>query len=137
MIEHILVAVADPESAEEQVRLCTDLARATGAVVTVFHARRMAPGRGGPRLAESRVDAEQLVDDVAFLIRLQGVYVAGQVVGTALEHPSDQIVELAAEIGASVVLLGRPRSGPLLGWLRRAVAGRVQASSPVPVLTTA
>ena len=137
MIEHILVAVADQESAEEQVRLCTDLARATGAVVTVFHARWMAHGRGGPRPVESRVDAERLVDDVAFLIRLQGVYVAGQVVGTGMEHPSDQIVRLAAEIGASVVLLGRPRSGPLLSWLRRAVAGRVQASSPVPVLTTA
>lgn len=136
MREHILVAVADRATAEDQVRLCTDLARATGARVTVFHARRMAHGRGGPRPVESREDAGALVADVAFLVAMQGVEVTGQVVSSSMDHPSDQILRLAAEVGATLVLLGPPSSGRLLARLRRAVGARVRTRCPVPVLST-
>jgi nucleotide-binding universal stress UspA family protein len=135
MIELILLAVDDVEASEKPRQVVAELARATGADVAIYHARRAEFLRNGPRRVETEADAHDVVDETAFKLFAEGIHIRHRLVGQTLGNPGDEIVGTAGKIGASMIVIGTRSGNPVLRSTLGSVAHKVVATSPVPVVT--
>lgn len=138
-VEHILVALDGSDMAEKALPAAADLARASGADLTLLHVVS-STATMGPRLFPIMPDdvvtamekADAYLDEVAERLRDQGLEVDVQV--AEHEVPSHAIVEVARRLGADLIAMATHGYGGLRRALLGSVADKVLRSSPLPVL---
>lgn len=129
-VRRILCAVDLTAGSERTLEAALSLARATGAAVTVVHAREGAMAAPAPaRLAA--IARDQLHERIA-PYGTRGIPVEEIVVPGGARH---QILRLARERGADVIVLGTHGRGVAGRLLLGSTAEHVVRKSPIPVLT--
>ena len=135
-MKEIMVAIDGSEGSEAAIEEALRLARATAAHITFACVRKPPPSFfGSPyyeRLLLSEVGkAREIVAEA--LARAKDVGVEAQ--ATTLEgDPADEIVSLADNRAADLIVMGSRRQGPLAGALVGSVSSEVIQHANVPVL---
>ena len=146
MTRHILVAVDGSEHADRAVEFTVELAGCVGAPVTVLHV--VPTTSPAPTIVGTYAELEQiwrnargaleeagreLVDRVAGRLRRAGV----EDVRTRVEvgPPARTIVDVAREVDADVIVLGRRGLGDLEGLLLGSVSHKVAQIAEATVVT--
>ena len=134
----ILVATDGSDNAQQAVGVAIELAHDAGAELVVTTIRVMPPiGRGGssaPIMAvEDPAQARSIASDAAALAVESGVKARAE---ARAGEPADEIVRLAGEINADMVVVGTRGLGALSGALMGSVSRSVvrHAGTPVTVV---
>jgi len=134
----ILVATDGSDNAQKAVGIAIELARDAGAELVVTTIRVMPPigrgGGGGPVLAvEDPAQARSIAADAAALAVEAGVKARAE---ARAGEPADEIVRLAGEISADMVVVGTRGLGAIAGALMGSVSRSVvrHAAAPVTVV---
>ena len=133
MLKRVFVAIDQRESRQSVVEFAARLATETVAAVQVFHGIEFA-GRGCSAPLEPRDEAELMVEESVFDLRMSGVGAAGQVRACVRQDVGKVIVAEATRWEADVIVVGGRRGrgrGRLLG---HGVRERVMRRSPLPVV---
>jgi len=134
----ILVAIDGSEEAALAARTAADIAQKTGSELHVVHARLMLPwtGYSAGTLTGGAVDAEDARERVARWLEDQVDWIEAEGGNVAQAHlrlgrpeegiitVAEEIVSLAEEIGAGLIVVGSRG----LGGIRRALIGSVSDS---------
>ncbi len=136
----ILLATDGSADATFAARAAVDLAARTGAALHVVHAWLPVPPvaplyPGMPPLDYTqafREEAQALLEREVGRIAAAGGRVAGQ--HLRLGRPSDQVVALAGELGAGVVVVGSRGLGPVRRLVLGSVSEGIVRQAPCPVL---
>ena len=135
----ILLAIDGSEEAALAARTAADIAQKTGSELHVVHARLMLPWTGYPdagTLTGGAVDAEDARERVARWLEDQVDWIEAEGGNVAQAHlrlgrpeegiitVAEEIVSLAEEIGAGLIVVGSRG----LGGIRRALIGSVSDS---------
>lgn len=138
-VGHVLVPLDGSDLAEEILRPATDLARATGARLTLAHVVSVATILG-PRIVPLSLNgfepelegANTYLEGVASGLRQGGLEVSTQAVqGKA---PALAIADLARELKADVIAMATHGYGGVRRTLLGSVADKLLRISPLPVL---
>ena len=133
----ILLATDGSSEAELARTTAVDLANSTN---SELHVVTVAPGypsysiRTPEVIEQLRKQAETVLDEQAKKIRLAGGEVAQEHLRVSIRYQAQQIVQVAEDIGADLIVIGKWG----LGGVRRALIGSVSDSvirhAPCPVL---
>ena len=122
----ILLATDGSEEAERATRAAVELANSTGSELHVVHVKLLPITPPYPEVLDWREDleradreAQELLDEQVKMVEDAGGTVAG--VHSREEQPAEEIVALAEELGAYVIVVGSRHRGRI----RRALAGSV------------
>jgi nucleotide-binding universal stress UspA family protein len=122
----ILLATDGSEEAELATRAAVELANSTGSELHVVHVKLLPITPPYPEVLDWREDleradreAQELLDEQVKMVEDAGGTVAG--VHSREEQPAEEIVALAEELGAYVIVVGSRHRGRI----RRALAGSV------------
>jgi nucleotide-binding universal stress UspA family protein len=122
----ILLATDGSEEAELATRAAVELANCTGSELHVVHVKVLPITPSYPEVLDWREDleradreAQELLDEQVKMVEDAGGTVAG--VHSREEQPAEEIVALAEELGAYVIVVGSRHRGRI----RRALAGSV------------
>ena len=136
-IERIVAALDGSEGSERTLPIVRQLATGLKVPVTVVHVREIAlfPEVGGqPR----RVDEDELsarISQQAADLKNDGIDVELQIVeSTYRGGPAHEIVGVAKQVGAGLIVTGSRGYGVIQGLLVGSVAHRLQHIAPCPVL---
>lgn len=105
----IMVAVDKSEQSDRAVAVARDLARATGAVVHLFHVREhevIVGKSGGSFERETDEEVESLLDKELAVLREGGVQVVPDVRRARLDETARAILQVADEVSADVIVAG-------------------------------
>jgi len=137
-IRRIVVAADGSPASLVGLEQATDLAARVGAKVVVVHVRHVpviamaAPSAGGAAVLES-------LDELESEVRQQTVRILGSS-GAAWDFvsrsgsPGEEIVQVASEVGADIVVVGSNRHSSLHNLVLGSTAAYLTTHSPVPVL---
>ncbi len=142
MFERIVVGTDGSDTAAEAVRQATELARATGAKLDIVSAYEPVSAR------QVREEAGEIPGDVAYAVgpkedvnvvlegASQPAAEAGVDVSTHAREgdPSDAIIELAEEIGATVIVVGNKGMTGARRFLLGSVPNKISHHAPCSVL---
>jgi nucleotide-binding universal stress UspA family protein len=134
MFERILVAVDGSPRSEQTIAIARDMAGRYGSVVTVLHVREYERYEGSDVDMGPPISAEQLVDDVLATFREAGVEANGEIRRVSSSDTPGQIVEVAGEVEASLIILGSRGMSEWKSLLLGGVATKVVAHATCPVL---
>ena len=133
MSTRVFMAIDQRESRHSVVEFTAHLADRAGTAVRVFHGIEFV-GRGCTAPLESRDEAELVVDESVFDLRMRGIGAAGQVRSCFSGDIGKIILTEAARWHADVIVVGG-RLGRRRGRVfRHGVRERVLRRSPVPVM---
>lgn len=137
MIKRIVLALDGSPESEHGLSVAQELARALGAAITVVHVREMmlAPVVGGVprRIDEGKLEG-RIREQVASLTAA-GIDTDLQIVAsTYAGGPAHEIVEVAGQIGAGLIITGSRGLGMIQGLLVGSVAHRLPYLAKCPVL---
>lgn len=133
MLKRLLVAIDQRGSRRPLIELTTQLANETDTCVHVLHVIEFA-GRGCAAPMETPSEAERVVEQAVFELRMAGIGSDGTTRAALRTDVSSLIVDTARRWGSHVIVLGtsgRQGLGRLLG---HGVRERVIRKSSVPVL---
>ncbi len=146
MLSHILVAVDGSEHADRAVDFAAELARCARAAVTVVHA--IPTTAVVPLILGSYADLEQVTADSRESLEASAAELVGQArerleaagvttVTTRVEFgpPARIITDIAREIDADVIVMGRRGLGELRGLLLGSVSHKVSQVADATVVT--
>jgi nucleotide-binding universal stress UspA family protein len=137
-IKRIVVAADGSPASSRGLEQVADLAPRVGAKVVVVYVRHlpatalMAPGIADPTMVQTLDDQEAEVRQEA-VRALGGTGVDWEMVVRA-GSPGEEIVQVADESGADLVVVGSNRHSSLHNLLLGSTAAHLTAHSPVPVL---
>ena len=134
MFGTILLAVDEFEHSQKAGRTVAELAGQTGDKVVVAHVVRIRPGRAAPYTDETQGEAVKLADSYTGMLSEHGVdsvAVVRRHLDTGVGH---FLVDLAAEHGAHLIVVGTRGRGEFTSLLLGSVAQEVLHRSTVPVL---
>jgi nucleotide-binding universal stress UspA family protein len=134
VFERILVAVDGSPESGKTIGIAVDLAQRYGSAVTVLHVREHERYEGDDVDLGPPIPAEQLVREVAERFREAGVEVRGEVRRVGYGHTPQQIVDVAKESGAELIVLGSRGMTELKSLLLGGVANKVVHHATCPVL---
>jgi nucleotide-binding universal stress UspA family protein len=137
-VKRIVVAADGSPASTQGLEQVKDLAQRIGASVVVVHVRHLPPAA----LMASGVDGQPVLESLDQLeseVRRQAIRILH---GTGIEWklvvraggPGDEIVKVAAEAAADLVVVGSNRHSSLHNLLLGSTAAYLTAHSPVPVL---
>jgi nucleotide-binding universal stress UspA family protein len=133
MWDRLLLAIDQFESGQTALRVSERLALGTGADVRMIHIRLLSKWARVPPL-ETPTDAESLVDEAVFSLRLAGIGAEGR----ACSFPEDQVAQRIVEESMSwmcdAIVLGSRRLRGLNRITGRGVRERVLRMSVLPVI---
>jgi nucleotide-binding universal stress UspA family protein len=133
MFERIVVAVDESEVAERVVAAAQELATLSGAEVWVLNvAEREASKFAVP--APDMADAHALVDKAVQKLASAGIAVHGEVAHTVYGYAAAEIISLARERDAGVIVMGSRGRSDLAGLLVGSTAHKVIHLSDRPVV---
>jgi nucleotide-binding universal stress UspA family protein len=137
VFKKVLWATDGSDSADRALEQAKSLGKDAGASVLVVHCEEMTlPGKGG---GSRHVIANE--EDVVDKIKRQVAELSGDGIDATFERTKTKvggaahaIVDIAAEAGADVIVVGSRGHTPLAGLLIGSVPQRLLHISPVPVL---
>lgn len=138
MIKRIVLALDGSPESQQALPVAEELARATGAAVTVVHVREMmlAPVVGGVPRRMDEGQAEATVRAGAESLLAAGIDTDLQIVAsTYAGGPAHEIAEVAKEVDAGLIVAGTRGIGVIKGLLVGSVAHRLLYIATCPVLT--
>ena len=126
VLRRILLATDGSEEAELATRVAVELANSTSSELHVMHVELVPPTPPYPEVLDWREDLERAEREARELLDEQVKKVedaGGTVAGVHLREgqPAEEIVALAEELGAYLIVVGRRHRGRI----RRALAGSV------------
>lgn len=139
MLQRICVALDESEEAARALPVALDLADRCGAQVTLVHVASPPANDATSRQEGIALDLLAGDGERQWSSRLRGLAAAAPEgidvdAHVAVGDPRDEIPAVAAELGADLIVAGRPgRRGPL-GALRGSVAWSLMRSAPCPVM---
>lgn len=138
MIGRIVLALDGSPESEHALPVAQELAQATGASITVVHVREMmlAPVVGGVPRRIDEAEIEQRVRADVEALGAAGVDTELRIVAsTYAGGPAHEIVEVARQVGAGLIVAGTRGFGMIRGLLVGSVAHRLPYLATCPVLT--
>lgn len=134
MFERVLVAVDGSPRSEKTIAVAVDLAQRYGSAVTVVHVREYERYEGSDVDLGPPIPAEQLVNDVLATFLEGGVEADGEIRRVSSGSTSEQIVELANQSHADLIVMGSRGMTDLKSLLLGGVASKVVHHAACPVL---
>ncbi len=134
MFEHILVAVDGSPRSEQTIAIATDMAQRYASSVTVVHVREYERYEGSDVDMGPPISGEQLVDDVVKRFRDAGLEARGELRRVSSGETPQQIVEIAQQVEADLIILGSRGMTEWRSLLLGGVATKVVHHATCPVL---
>jgi len=135
----ILLAIDGSEEAELALRVAVELAKSTGAELHLVHVKLIPITPPYPEVLDWKEDlgraereARELLDEQVKKVEDAGGTVAG--VHLREEQPAEEIVALAEELGAYLIVVRRRNQGRIRRALARSVSDGVVLHALCPVL---
>jgi nucleotide-binding universal stress UspA family protein len=134
MFEHILVAVDGSPKSEQTIAIAIDMAQRYTSSVTVVHVREYERYEGSDVDMGPPISGEQLVGDVVARFREAGLEVHGELRRVSSGDTPQQIVEVAQQAKADLIILGSRGMTEWKSLLLGGVATKVVHHATCPVL---
>jgi nucleotide-binding universal stress UspA family protein len=134
MFEHILLAVDGSERSRKAIPAVVELATTYGSQVTVLHVRTHELTWAADIELDSSDEAQALVDGIVRDLKDIGVSALSDVRRSSTALVPRVIVDVAEEIGATLIAIGTRGPTDLEGMLQGSVAHKVLHHAPCPVL---
>jgi nucleotide-binding universal stress UspA family protein len=120
-------------SALNALKAATGLARQFGAKLAIIHVREVIIGRGGI-FVDPNEAAVAALHRTAQRLRDEGIETTVSVARAPASGAAEKIIELAAEAGADLIVVGNRGHGPLAGLVLGSVARQLLRIAPYPVV---
>jgi nucleotide-binding universal stress UspA family protein len=120
-------------SALNALTVATGLARQFGAKLVIIHVEEVALGRGSI-FVEPNEAAVAALHRTAQQLRDEGIDTTVSVSRVPASAAAQAIIDLAAEAGADMIVVGNRGHGPLAGLVLGSVALRLLQAAPSPIL---
>ena len=134
MFEKMLVALDDSDHTQTTLLKVTDLAKLAGGEVEVLHVRESHfIGRAGAVPDEDTDQSKTVVADAVKILNDAGVHATGKVRGALHGRVAREILDEAAESGASVIVMGSHGTTELEGVLLGSTTHKVLHLGKLPV----
>ena len=133
MWDRLLLAIDQYESGQTALEFTARLAAATCTEVRVIHVRELSGLTRVPPL-ESPAEAESLVDQAVFSLRLAGVGAEGRACSLPEDQVARRIVEESLYWVCDAIVLGPRRLRGVSRLSGRGVRDRILRLSPLPVI---
>jgi nucleotide-binding universal stress UspA family protein len=133
MWDRLLLALDQFESGQTARRTTERLALSTGAEVRVIHVRQLSKWARVPPL-ETPVDANSLVDEAIFSLRLVGIGAEGRACSFPEDQVARRIVEESMYWMCDAIVLGSRRLHGMYRMTGRGVRDQVLRLSVLPVI---
>lgn len=134
MFERIVVAIDGSREGGKTVPVAIDLAHRYGSSVTIVHVREHAKYEGADVDLGPEVPAEELVEGVVRAFADAGVQVRGEIRRVAPGNTPEQIVEVARDTEAGLIVMGTRGMTEWKSLVLGGVANKVVHHAPCPVL---
>lgn len=134
MFEHIVVAVDGSVQGGKTVPVALDMAKRYGSSVTVVHVREHARYEGDDVDLEPATSAQGLMDGIVGAFREAGVDAQGVIRRVDPGRTPEQIVEVATEAHADLIVMGTRGMTEWKSLLLGGVANKVVHHATCPVL---
>ncbi|WP_320780587.1 universal stress protein [Streptomyces sp. CRN 30] len=134
VFQHILVAVDSSPSRRGAVRLAADMARLTGAKVSVVHVAAAAATLAAVVSLEDEQEAGAVLDEALTALREAGVTAEGTVVHALTTQIATTISAAAEEQGADLLVLSPHHRGSLEALIHPRVSDIVAHGARTAVL---
>ena len=134
MFEHILVAIDGSREGGKTVPAALEMATRFGSAVTVVHVREHERYEGSDVDLGPEMPAEELVESVVGQFRDAGIAARGEIRRVRPGDTPDQIVAVAAEAEADLIVLGSRGMTEWKSMLLGGVANKVVMHAHCPVL---
>jgi nucleotide-binding universal stress UspA family protein len=134
MFERIVVAVDGSPEGGKTVPVALDLAKRYGSVVTVVHVREHERYEGDDVNLGPPVTAEDLVDGVVEIFGRAEIDARGEIRRVSPGHTADQIIEVARDSEAGLIVMGTRGMTEWKSLLLGGVANKVVHHASCPVL---
>jgi nucleotide-binding universal stress UspA family protein len=134
MFERIVVAVDGSREGGKTVPVALDLAQKYGSSVTVVHVREHTKYEGTDVDLGPGVPAEELVANVVRVFTDGGVSARGEIRRVSPGNTPEQIVEVAKEAEADLIVMGTKGMGEWKSLVLGGVANKVVHHATCPVL---
>ena len=134
MFARILVAVDGSPESGKTIPVAVDLAQKYGSTVTVIHVREHEKYEGSDVDLGPPIPAEALIDGVVVRFRDAGVDAKGVIRRVAPGRTHEQIVDVAKESSAELIVMGTRGMTELKSMLLGGVANKVVHQATCPVL---
>ena len=134
MFQRILVAVDGSPQSGKTIPVAVDLAGRYGSTVTVVHVREYERYEGADVDLGPPITAEDLVAGVVDRFREAGVEARGEIRRVAVGRTPDQIVEVAKESEAELIVMGTRGMTEWKSLLLGGVANKVVHHATCPIL---
>jgi nucleotide-binding universal stress UspA family protein len=134
MFERIVVAVDGSREGGKTVPVAIELARRYGSSVTIVHVREHAKYEGADVDLGPEVPAEELVEGVVAAFTDAGVRARGEIRRVAPGNTPEQIVEVAQETDAGLIVMGTRGMTEWKSLVLGGVANKVVHHATCPVL---
>ncbi|HEX9299808.1 MAG TPA: universal stress protein [Actinomycetota bacterium] len=134
MFERIVVAIDGSREGGKTVPVALDLAKRYASKVTVVHVREHAKYEGSDVDLGPEIGAEELVDGTVDRFREASIEADGVIRRVAPGSTPEQIVEVAQETDASLIVMGTRGMTEWKSLLLGGVANKVVQHAPCPVL---
>jgi len=133
MWNRLLFALDAFDSGRTALDFTAALATAEGADVRVLHIRELSRLARVPPL-ESPAEAQELVDDALFRLRMAGLGAEGMVCTVPEALVADRIADEASHWGCDAIVLGSRRLRGISRLSGQGVSERLLRRSPLPVV---
>jgi nucleotide-binding universal stress UspA family protein len=133
MWDRLLFAIDQYESGQTALEFTAGLAAATGTEVRVIHVRELSGLARVPPL-ESSAEANSLVDQAVFSLRLAGVGAEGRACSLPEDQVARRIVDESLYWVCDAIVLGTRRLRGISRVSGRGVRDRILRLSPLPVI---
>jgi nucleotide-binding universal stress UspA family protein len=136
MFNAIVWSTDGSEHAERALPYVRGLARESGAAITIVHVVERIEGGGAvglPRRADE-ADIQAQLEKLAADLSAEGFRVSVVIRGDVGVRPAHEVVEVAREAGADLIVVGSRGLSTIGGLLLGSVAHRLLHIAPCPVL---
>jgi len=130
----ILVAVDGSPKSEKTILIALDLAERYGSAVTIVHIREYERYEGSNVDLGPPIPAEELVNEVLARFRDKGIEAHGEIRRVSSGNTPEQIVEVAGEAEAELIVLGSRGMSEWKSLVLGGVANKVVQHATCPVL---
>jgi nucleotide-binding universal stress UspA family protein len=135
MFEVLLLALDESETGKKACEAAAQLATLSGGEVRVLHVHEYGfAGRAGQVQEEDRSDAQAIVDGAVTSLVGAGIRASGVVRGALFGHGAAEILDEAASVGATTIVMGSRGLNDLEGLVLGSTTHKVLHLGHLPIL---
>ena len=134
MFDRILVAIDGSREGGKTLPVAVEMAQRFGSAVTIVHVREHAKYEGSDVDLGPPTPADELVDEALEQFRQADVEARGEIRRVNPGNTAEQIVKVAADVGADLIVMGTRGMTEWRSMLLGGVANKVVQHAHCPVL---